>query len=177
LPTVKGKIAYTAALWTAPVAWGRLPVLGNVKLIILSERMVRNGGNAVAAAMRHEKLIVRWKTCGKAQGSESSGLYRGVSANEHADRVSDMLQTGSKEDEEFCGLFIFEFDGEGRIAKHTIEHVEEGGSWDKMTRVISVTDWLLGRAWRKKSDEEGTPGLALGYCAEQRESGIKEDKR
>ena len=44
-------------------------------------------------------------------------------------------------------MFIFEFDEEGRILTHTIENVEEGGNWDKMTRVISVTDWLLGKAW------------------------------
>src|SRR3954468_13211326 len=55
LPTVSGKIAYMAALWTAPVAWGRVPVVGNVKLIILSERMVRHGGSSVPSNFRNEK--------------------------------------------------------------------------------------------------------------------------
>ncbi|OCL10119.1 hypothetical protein AOQ84DRAFT_7258 [Glonium stellatum] len=160
LPTVSGKIAYTAALWTAPVAWGRVPVVGNVKLIVLSERMVQNGGSSTPSNHRHEKLIVRWKTCGKSKGRQTSGLYRGISAGEQVDKITEFLGGVARDDEEFCGLFIFEFDEEGRIISHTIEHAEEGGSWDKTTRVISVTDWLLGRAWGKKS-EDGSPGLAL----------------
>jgi len=137
LPTVTGKIAYTAALWTSPVAWGRVPVVGNVKLIILSERMIKNGPSSSSPASGAEKLIVRWKT--EWIGGENEN-----------------------EDKEFCGLFLFEFDEEGRILSHTIEHVEEGGNWDKTNKVISVTDWLLGRAWGKREDE--VPGLALGYC-------------
>lgn len=154
LPTVSGKIAYTAALWTAPVAWGRVPVVGNVKLIILSERMVQNGGNSTAADMRHEKLIVKWKTCGKSKSKQNGG---------QVDKITEFLGRDIQSEEEFCGLFFFEFDSEGRILTHTIEHAEEGGSWDRTTRVISVTDWLLGRAWGKKL-EEGTPGLALAEC-------------
>ncbi|KAF2810630.1 uncharacterized protein BDZ99DRAFT_560864 [Mytilinidion resinicola] len=166
LPTVRGKIPYTTALWTAPVAWGRVPIIGNVKLIILSERMVQNGGTFTEADMRHEKLIVRWKTCGKSKGAQTGGLYRGIGASEQVDKITEFLGGAARKDEEFCGLFIFEFDEEGRISSHTIEHAEEGGSWDKTTRVISVTDWLLGRAWGKKS-EDGTPGLAMAQ--EQRD--------
>jgi hypothetical protein len=150
LPTVSGKIAYVAALWTSPVAWGRLPLLGNVKLHILSERMIRNGSspNSVSSS-GNEKLVVRWKTCGK----------------EAESKVAQILSRDRSEDEkeEFVGLFIFEFDEEGRLVTHTIEHVEEGGNWDRKTaKVISVTDWLLGRALGKK--DEDVPGLALGYC-------------
>ncbi|KAI9792308.1 MAG: hypothetical protein M1816_002533 [Peltula sp. TS41687] len=73
LPTVTGKVAYLAALWTAPVAWGRVPIVGNVKLEILSERMVKGpsvlGGSgrsaAAASAGGDERLIVRWRTIGK----------------------------------------------------------------------------------------------------------------
>lgn len=57
---------------------------------------------------------------------------------------------------------MFEFDEEGRVLVHTIEHTEEGHNFDKMTRVISVTDWLLGKAWGKK--DEAPAGLALGMC-------------
>jgi len=174
LPTVSGRIAYTAALWTAPVAWGRVPVVGNVKLIILSERMVQNGGTSTAANMRHEKLIVRWKTCGKSKGKQTGGLYRGIGASEQVDKITEFLGGDRAKDEEFCGMFIFEFDEEGRILSHTIEHVEEGGSWDKTTRVISVTDWLLGRAWGRKS-EDGTPGLAMAQT--QREDANRHRKR
>ena len=160
LPTVSGKIAYVAALWTSPVAWGRLPVVGNVKIHILSERMVRNDSSPdYNTSYRTEKLIVKWKTCGKHPGGTNSDA-----------RMTQASSDGHEEDDkEFCGLFIFEFDEEGRIVTHTIEHVEEGGNWERKTaRVVSVTDWLLGRAWGKKEDD--IPGLALGYCeADERE--------
>ncbi|KAJ9665400.1 hypothetical protein H2201_004478 [Coniosporium apollinis] len=175
LPTVTGRIAYMAALWTAPMAWGRVPVVGNVKLHILSERLVRNGPSAPtatssnqsskAANYRSEKLIVRWKTCGKTKGKGMGALYRGIGGSEQVDKITEFLGGDVRDDEEFCGLFIFEFDEEGRVVSHTIEHVEEGGSWDKMTKVISVTDWLLGKAWGKKG--EVPPGLALGYCTDE----------
>ncbi|KAG9550896.1 hypothetical protein KCU71_g14361, partial [Aureobasidium melanogenum] len=119
LPTVSGRIAYLAALWTAPVAWGRVPVVGNVKLTVISERMVRHGGNNASSAFRDEKLIVKWKTCGKARKKNSAGIYRGIGANEQVERITDVLGGKAKDDEEFCGLFIFEFDEEGRIVKHT----------------------------------------------------------
>jgi hypothetical protein len=154
LPTVSGKIAYTAALWTAPVAWGRVPVVGNVRLEILSERMVKNGGNSTPACMRHEKLIVKWKTCGKAEKKQDG------QASEAMEKISKIVSRSDQPDEEFSGLFLFEFDETGRIINHTIEHAEENGNWDKTTKVISVTDWLLGRAWGRRA-EEGAPSLAF----------------
>ena len=39
LPTVSGRVAYIAALWTSPIAWNRVPIVGNVRLEILSERV------------------------------------------------------------------------------------------------------------------------------------------
>lgn len=158
LPTVSGRIAYLAALWTSPLAWGRVPVVGNVKLIITSERMVRNGGTSVAHGSRDEKLIVKWKTCGKTKGKGMGGLYRGIGASEQVDKITEFLQGDARDDEEFCGIFVFEFDDEGRIAKHTIEHAEEGGSWDRMPRVVNVTDWLLGKVNGRKKEE--MPSLA-----------------
>ncbi|KIV98997.1 uncharacterized protein PV09_09277 [Verruconis gallopava] len=165
LPTVTGKIAYTAALWTSPVAWGRVPVLGNVKLIILSERMVKTGCGPTATAGQ-EKLIVRWKTCpkGKANGVVSS-------IDKIAEWVGGDDGRAVDKDKEFHGIFMFEFDEEGRILTHVIEHAEEGGLWDRTTKVISVTDWLLGRAWGKKEEEQ--PGLALGCL----EGGTRRDRR
>jgi hypothetical protein len=181
LPTVTGKIAYTAALWTSPVAWGRVPVLGNVKLIILSERMVKNGGGAASsspftptdpnAAARskscgNEKLIVRWKTCPRAK---SNGGIDKLSEWLHTSTNSTSFSDPSSQDgkNEFHGLFLFEFDEEGRVRRHVIEHAEEGNEWERETaKVISVTDWLLGRAWGRREDEEGV-GLALG-CRERK---------
>lgn len=158
LPTVSGKIAYTAALYTAPVAWGRVPVLGNVKLKILSERMVKNGGTSTPADLRNEKLIVKWETCGKSE--EESGPVSDV-----VEKISSIVAGSSKKDDKFTGLFLFEFDEEGRVTNHTIEHTEEGQHWDKTAKVISVTDWLLGRAWGRR--EEGRPCLA--YARHERE--------
>ncbi|KAL1306455.1 hypothetical protein AAFC00_005153 [Neodothiora populina] len=156
LPTVSGRLAYLAALWTSPIAWGRVPVVGNVKLIILSERMMRSGTD-----FKDEKLVVKWKTCGKTKNKGTGGLYRGIGASEHVDKITELLGGEEKSDQdEFCGLFMFEFDEQGRIAKHVIEHVEEGGDWEAKTgKVVSVTDWLLGR-WNGKGKEEGVPGLA-----------------
>ncbi len=174
LPTVSGRLAYVAALWTAPVAWGRVPLVGNVKLTILSERMVRNGGTSGAAGNRDEKLIVKWKTCGKTKARDGTGgIYRGVGigSKDPVDRIRDFISgtttssaANESADSEFTGLFIFEFDHAGKILKHVIEHTEEGGRWDGMTRVVSVTDWLLGNLSGKKK-EESLPELA--WCEER----------
>lgn len=156
LPNVSGKLAYTAALWTAPVAWGRVPVIGNVKLKVLSERMVKDGcGPSVPAHMRNEKLIVKWQTCGKADKENSRHI------SETFQSVTNIVAGSRPLHEEFTGLFVFEFDEEGRIVHHTIEHTEEGHNWDKTTKFISVTDWLLGRAWGRR---EETPSLAFVRC-------------
>jgi len=170
LPTVSGRVAYSAALWTAPMAWGRVPIVGNIRLEILSERMVKNGapsihtagGQTSSAKYPSERLIVRWKTCGKTKGKGMGALYRGISGSEQVDKITEFLGGDVRDDEEFCGLFIFEFDEEGRILNHIIEHAEEGNNWDKTPRVISLTDWLLKKAKGNKDDE--TDGLALGYC-------------
>lgn len=179
LPTVSGRIAYNAALWTAPVAWGRLPLVGNVNLTILSERMVRNGGTAIASASRDEKLIVKWKTCGKTRHRDpTGGVYKDVmvQAKDPMEKIRDFIAGATsssnrssaqslktEEEQEFCGIFVFEFDEKGRILKHTIEHTEEGGHWDRTARVVSVTDWLMGRLNGK--GREHMPELAL--CEER----------
>ena len=95
-------------------------------------------------------------------------LYRGISGNgDQVDKITEYLGGDVRDDEEFTGLFIFEFDEEGRIVTHTIEHAEEGGNWEKKTRVISVTDWLIGKA--KGNNGGDDPGFVLGYCdGEQR---------
>ena len=69
-------------------------------------------------------------------------------------------------------MFIFTFDAEGRIATHTIEHADENNGVDRTARVVTLTDWLLGRAkWRSSSKEEGDmiPGLAMNLrvCREE----------
>ena len=147
------------------MAWGRVPIVGNVKLIILSERVVKNGHMCSRNAHSHlnsERLVVRWKTCGKTQGKGMGALYRGIGASEEVDKITEWLGGDARDDEEFVGKFIFEFDEEGRIVTHTIEHAEENGDLEKTSRVVSVTDWLLGRPWKKK-----TPDLAWSCVADE----------
>lgn len=98
----------------------------------------------------------------------------GIGGREQLDRITEWLGRVVREDEEFCGLFIFEFDEEGRILTHIIEHAEESGSWDKASKVVSVTDWLLGKAKRK--DEKEIPGLVLG-CYEYEQRRLQASKR
>jgi Mitochondrial protein up-regulated during meiosis len=73
--------------------------------------------------------------------------------------------------DDFSGMFIFTFDSEGRIATHTIEHADESNGVDRTSRVITLTDWLLGRAkWRSAGkEEEMIPGLAMNLqvCREE----------
>lgn len=193
LPTVSGRIAYVAALWTAPVAWGRVPLVGNVKLTILSERMVRNGGSTSSGEKwREENLIVKWKTCGKTHHRDASGgTYQNndIGNRDPVDRIRSFIagtttissplprlnnSAGDGKDEEFTGLFIFSFDEQGRIVKHVIEHTEEGGHWDRMTRVVSVTDWLFGQFNGSKKREQ-MPELA--WCQDQPPTTIMDRSR
>ncbi|KAL8717862.1 MAG: hypothetical protein Q9225_004948, partial [Loekoesia sp. 1 TL-2023] len=191
LPTVSGRVAYHAALWSAPVAWGRIPIVGNVKLIIVSERMVKCGPSIhseapsstspSASGKQNERLIVRWKTCSRSAAADhptssapvARSLYRGIGAQEQVNRFTEWLSNPTsigKREEEFCGLFIFEFDDEGRIATHTIEHAEEGGSAEKASRVVNLTDWLLGRA---RGGREKIPELAWIVDGEKRREGSR----
>lgn len=178
LPVVRGKIPYKAALWTAPVAWGCVPVVGNVKLDILSEKIVRSGFITAPSHVEEsgnlgeEKLVVRWRTQPKGNGTpsqsptskssavENGGINRGLSTLLGGDRPLFGKDAGS---DTFTGLFIFSFDEKGRIANHTIEHADEAGSFDKTSRMVTLTDWLLGKAkWRGLREDEGiaVPGLA-----------------
>lgn len=132
--------------------------MGNVKLEILSERMVKHRRNS-SASSRPEQLIVRWKTIGKTRGKGTGAFYKGIGGSENVDKITEWLGGGKGEDDskEFTGLFIFEFDEEGRVVSHTIEHAQEGGNWERGVgaRVVGLTDWLLGGM--KKKGNEGSP--------------------
>ncbi|KAG2421780.1 hypothetical protein HFD88_005756 [Aspergillus terreus] len=179
LPTVKGRTLYRAALWTVPVAWGSLPLVGNVKLQILSERIVRAGTVLDPASpgsedTGDERLVVRWRTEPRsdsenppdhtharqqAQATESHGINKGLSVLLGGDAPIFKLA----KEEQFTGLFIFSFDEEGRVASHTIEHAEDAGGWDRTAKFVTLTDWLIGKA--RGSLEPGTqPGLAMQGC-------------
>ncbi|KAK4176380.1 hypothetical protein QBC36DRAFT_352462 [Triangularia setosa] len=165
LPAVSGRISYVAALWSSPIAWNRLPLVGNVRLEILSERMIKDpsciNSSPISRQTRPkeafgEQLIVRWRTTGGKQklGRENGKEGRrwlpweakdeGEKKTEYRAPVGTAQEVGSGR--EFTGLFIFDFDGEGRILSHTIEHVEQGGQWERGVgaKVVGLTDWLLG---------------------------------
>lgn len=57
----------------------------------------------------------------------------------------------------FTGLFIFDFDAQGRVLTHTIEQAQEGGDWEKGmgAKFVGLTDWLLGGM--KKGGETPLP--------------------
>lgn len=175
-----------------------MPIVGNVKLRILSERMVR-AGSVTDFDNEHtygpEKLVVRWVTedgaGGKDKTAEQSGIkksssnsgdgrapttttttppstdvgsggsYAGASsASDGTNKRLSALLGGAApifklgKGEQFTGLFIFSFDDEGRIASHTIEHADENTSWDNTAKVVTLTDWLLGKAkWGPREPE------------------------
>ncbi|EEQ32511.1 hypothetical protein McanMca71_004125 [Microsporum canis] len=193
LPTVKGRVPYRAALWTAPVAWGSVPIIGNVNLRIVSERVVPTGvasGNGLSENPGGEKLVVRWVTEGA--GRPASKVGRGSETDDYItpDRAQRAQNTNTEssgassssnginrglsvllggempifklgKEEQFTGLFIFTFDEEGRIATHTIEHADEGNGWDRTAKVVTLTDWLLGKAKGSASREIVPPQPAF----------------
>ncbi|OTA54934.1 hypothetical protein K449DRAFT_439064 [Hypoxylon sp. EC38] len=145
LPTVSGRVAYIAALWTSPLAWNRVPIIGNVKLEILSERMVSQPfySSPKRSEAYGEQLVVKWRT------ADSKGKSASPTITEEGEQKLDDTLRGTQsigEKKAFTGLFIFEFDKEGRIISHTIEHVDEHGEWEKGlgAKVVGLTDWLLG---------------------------------
>ncbi|KAK0747669.1 hypothetical protein B0T21DRAFT_278727 [Apiosordaria backusii] len=192
LPAVTGRLSYVAALWSSPIAWNRLPLVGNVRLEILSERMINDplqfiSSSPISRQTRPkeafgEQLIVRWRTTGGKQkiGKDKSGKERkwlpwegsqgrddgkeGETITEYKAPVGTAQEVGSSK--EFTGLFIFDFDREGRILSHTIEHVEQGGQWERGVgaKVVGLTDWLLGVF--KGRGEEQAPCPAFEGCRE-----------
>lgn len=105
---------------------------------------------------------MRWRTCGKTTGLGTGANYKGIGAKQRVDKITAWLGGDERDDGEFCGLFIFEFDEEGRIMNHVIERAEGGEGWDnRFGRVVGLTDWLLGRLGGR---EKEIGGLALGCC-------------
>lgn len=162
LPAVRGRVAYRAALWTSPIAWNRFPGLGNITLDILSERMVRKPPQRDGA--RQEQLVVRWRTIGGTSRGLATYFFPGKDGDTSLEGGKSEAGNLGAEGKEFMGLFIFEFDGEGRVLSHTIEHVEEGGQWEKGVgaKVVGLTDWLLGgfKNGGREGDDTPCPAFA-----------------
>ncbi|GAB0136076.1 hypothetical protein EsDP_00004393 [Epichloe bromicola] len=139
LPAVSGKVAYNAALWTSPIAWNRVPIIGNVKLEILAERMTSEPLTFLPRrpGAMPEQLVVRWCEERRLNGNlaEQGGIARAL-----------WRGRGVDPNKAFTGLFIFDFDAQGRVLTHTIEQAQEGGDWEKGmgAKFVGLTDWLLG---------------------------------
>lgn len=140
LPTVSGRVAYNAALWTSPIAWNRVPIIGNVKLEILAERMTAEPLTFLPRrpGAMPEQLVVRW--CEKRKTKDDSL---------EPSSIAKSLRLGGRgvdANKAFTGLFIFDFDSEGRVLTHTIETAQESGNWEKGmgAKFVGLTDWLLG---------------------------------
>ncbi|KAI1175718.1 hypothetical protein F4777DRAFT_548998 [Nemania sp. FL0916] len=165
LPTVSGKVAYIAALWTSPIAWNRVPIVGNVRLEIISERMVNQPlhFSPRRPGAFGEQLVVKWRTA-SASNSGTPDASAKLSLTEQGEQKLDAHLRGSQavgEKKAFTGLFVFEFDKDGRIISHTIEHVDEHGEWEKGVgaRVVGLTDWLLGGIKGRNDNGGGIPAL------------------
>ena len=148
----------------------------------MSEKIVRSGYITAPSHIQEqcddlgeEKLVVRWKTEPKTNGNgnasqstmsassavNNGGINRGLSTLLGGDRPLFGKDAGS---DSFSGLFVFSFDSEGRIANHTIEHADEAGGFDKTSKVVTLADWLLGKArWRGLGADNGIPVPGLAY--------------
>jgi hypothetical protein len=159
LPVVSGRVAYIAALWTSPIAWNRVPIIGNLQLEILSARMTSQPVSYAPAreGAYPEQLVVKWRTADKAKNG-STGQSLAEQGEQNLDDILRGTQSvGSKK--EFTGLFVFEFDQDGKVLSHTIEHVDQSGEWERGigAKVVHLTDWLLGGIKGGRS----SPGGAL----------------
>ncbi|PHH89355.1 hypothetical protein CDD83_6229 [Cordyceps sp. RAO-2017] len=146
LPTVSGRVAYNAALWTSPIAWNRVPIIGNVKLEILAERMTSEPLAFVPrrAGAIPEQLVVRW--CEKRRSAPAADDDGDPGPSSIARTLWRGRGVGVDPNKAFSGLFIFDFDADGRVLTHTIEQAQEGGSWERGmgAKFVGLTDWLLG---------------------------------
>ncbi|KAK6534310.1 hypothetical protein TWF281_005637 [Arthrobotrys megalospora] len=188
LPSVRGRMAYIAALWTSPVVWGRIPGI-KVRLEILSIKMIKGGiptenEDDEMACVTGERMIVKWRASSSPNGNGNGN------GNGNKDTQATTSSTTSntppnlknvepkKEDPlsavanslpkftitgDFCGLFIFEFDDQGRIKTHIIEDVEEDRdeAVQQHSKVITLTEWLLKKAKKSLEDKPQVPGLAF----------------
>ncbi|GAP83861.1 putative DNA-directed RNA polymerase iii 130 kda polypeptide protein [Rosellinia necatrix] len=166
LPTVSGKVAYIAALRTSPIAWNRVPIVGNVRLEILSERMVSQPlhFSPRRPGAYGEQLVVKWRTASSSSSSSSepdAGDPKPSPDERNLDAQLRGSQAVGEKKKAFTGLFVFEFDKDGRIISHTIEHVDEHGDWERGVgaRMVGLTDWLLGGIKGRSGDGGGIPAL------------------
>ena len=62
--------------------------------------MVKNGPSYTSQTAGNERLLVRWKTCGKTKGKGMGAFYRGIGAGEQVDKITEWLGGDVRDDEE-----------------------------------------------------------------------------
>lgn len=150
------------------MAWNRVPIIGNVKLEILSERMVSQPyyTSPKRSEAYGEQLVVKWRTADSKPKDFTPNIKE-----DGEQKLDDALRgtQGIGEKKAFTGLFIFEFDKEARVISHTIEHVDEHGDWERGlgAKVVGLTDWLLGGI--KGRTDGGAPALC-GVVGKERKN-------
>ena len=92
-------------------------------------------------------------------------LREGQGEGEGGEEVFVVRWRTCEEEDGFCGVFLFEFDDVGRIARHVIEEVERGGDTygegeGGRGGVVGLTEWLLKKA--RGAGAGGGGGLAWG---------------
>lgn len=112
---------------------------------------------------------MKWRNASSNEPSKDSKL----SLTEQGEQNLDAQLRGSQavgEKKAFTGLFVFEFDKDGRIISHTIEHLDEHGEWEKGVgaRMVGLTDWLLGGI-KGRSENGGGALPALFEIAREKE--------
>ncbi|KAL4868239.1 hypothetical protein BDV12DRAFT_170013 [Aspergillus spectabilis] len=152
LPTVKGRTLYRAALWAVPVAWSSVPLVGNVKLQILGERIVRAGtvldphlnadgnGNGDCG---DERLVVRWRTerTHSTHASSSPLASSGSTAISSQPNTTTTVNNGSSSSGTNKGLSVL-LGGDAPIFKLSSDDQFTGlfiFSFDEEGRVITQT--------------------------------------
>jgi len=123
-----------------------------------------------------EQLVVKWRTASSNDKDKDDNAK--LSLTEQGEQNLDAHLRGSQTSNEkkaFTGLFVFEFDKEGRIISHTIEHVDESGDWEKGVgaRVVGLTEWLL-RGIKGRTENGGSALPALFEIAnKEAEKGLR----
>lgn len=113
---------------------------------------------------------MKWRTVNKSKNGDPPSL-----AEQGVQKLDSFLRGTQVRDEkkEFTGLFIFEFDKDGKILSHTIEHVDQSGEWEKGVgaKVVGLTDWLLGNL--KGGGSTGGPAVSMFQVLDDRKGRLR----
>ena len=141
------------------------------KLQIISKIIVHAGDRTSHGdhVDRDERLIVRWKTEPR---TDSCTFHKPNSSSNHISATTSrstspphdtawtkctnkglsVLLGGNgpifklAKEEQFTSLFILSFN-KGRISTHTIDNAAGATCWDRTSKFVTLTDWLIKKAY------------------------------